>query len=210
MPIHVGIHEPSQDRKRVKNTTLWVDADGKIGHRYQKLHLFDVDVPRGPVLKESGSVEPGPSIPMPFASPLGKVGSMICFDPRFPMLSSKLRDLGAEILTYPSAFTVPTGDAGHWHTLLTARAIENQSYVIAAAQVGQHGAKRASYGHSLIVDPWGKVLGEGSGIDQWDENNQEPTIICAEIDLNALERLRRDMPLKPRRDIVDVVQLGAN
>lgn len=106
------------------------------------------------MLKESNSVEPGGSILAPFPSPLGKIGSMICFDLRFPVLSSRLRDLGAEILTYPSAFTVSTGQAGHWDVLLRARAIENQSYVLAPAQVGQHSENRLSYGHSMIVDPW--------------------------------------------------------
>lgn len=154
LPIQVGIHEPTHDSRRVRNTLIWIDADGAIAHTYQKLHLFDVDLPGGPTLKESDCVEPGSSILAPFESSLGKIGSMICFDLRFPMLSSHLRDLGSQIFTYPSAFTVLTGEAGHWEVLLRARAIENQVYILAAAQVGNHGGNRMSYGHSMIIDPW--------------------------------------------------------
>ena len=163
------------------------------------MHLFDVDIPGGPSLNERYSVEAGSSISPPFDSPLGKIASMICFDLRFPGISSKLRDCGAEILTYPSAFTVPTGEAGHWQILLRARAIENQSYVIAAAQVGSHGGKRVSYGHSIIVDPWGKIVSEASGCEEWEAGNKEPEIISADIDSEYLAKIRREMPLVPRR-----------
>ncbi|KAL9126178.1 MAG: hypothetical protein Q9217_004740, partial [Psora testacea] len=108
LAINVGIHEPAEGGKRVKNTLIWIDEEGEIVHHYQKLHLFDVDIPDGPVLKESDSVEPGSALVPPFSTALGVVGLMICFDLRFPMLSTRLRDLGAQVLTYPSAFTVPT------------------------------------------------------------------------------------------------------
>ena len=208
LPIHVGIHEPTTDRTRVKNVLIWIDAEGKISHSYQKLHLFDVDIPGGPQLRESDSVEPGSSICPPFESPLGRVGAMICFDLRFPALSSRLRDLGAEILTYPSAFTVPTGKAGHWKHLLQTRAIENQCYVIAAAQVGKHNEKRLSYGHSMIVDPWGSVMVEAPGDEAWAVDG-EPSIIHAPIDLDMLTEVRRKMPLHPRTDVIELVERKA-
>ncbi|MDI1490607.1 MAG: Carbon-nitrogen hydrolase [Ramalina farinacea] len=206
LPINVGIHEPTEEGKRVKNTLIWIDGRGSIAQRYQKLHLFDVEIENGPILKESNSVEPGNKILPPFDTAVGKVGEMICFDLRFPTLSTRIRDLGAQILTYPSAFTVPTGEAGHWEILLRARAIECQSYVIAAAQVGRHGGKRMSYGHSMVVDAWGKILGDAGGIEQWDASGQVPNIITAEIDLAKLERIRLEMPLRARRDIIDIVE----
>lgn len=205
LPINVGIHEPATGGKRVKNTLIWIDDKGDITQRYQKLHLFDVEVEGGPVLKESKSVEPGSSILPPFQTSLGLVGMMICFDLRFPALSARVRDLGAEILTYPSAFTVPTGKV-HWETLLRARAIEAQSFVVAAAQVGNHNGKRFSYGHSMIVDPWGKVLCELGGVDDWDCSSNEPAIGVGDVDLEGLKKVRREMPLHPRRDVVDVVE----
>ena len=202
LSINVGIHEPVTGGKRVKNTLIWIDEGGIITQRYQKLHLFDVEIKDGPVLRESKSVEPGSSILPPFSTKLGLVGLMICFDLRFPALSARIRDLGAQIITYPSAFTVPTGKV-HWETLLRARAIETQSYVIAAAQVGAHNQKRVSYGHSMIVDPWGKIVVEAGGAEDW---TGEPEISVGEVDLGALEKVRREMPLLPRRDVVDVVE----
>lgn len=202
LPINVGIHEPATGGKRVKNTLIWIDEGGVITQRYQKLHLFDVEIKDGPVLRESNSVEPGSSFTPPFPTSLGSMGLMICFDLRFPALSARIRDLGAQIITYPSAFTVPTGKA-HWETLLRARAIETQSYVIAAAQVGAHNEKRVSYGHSMIVDPWGKVVAEAGGVEEW---KGEPEISVGEVDLGDLAKVRREMPLHPRRDVIDVVE----
>lgn len=196
LPIHVGVHEPSQSSQRIKNTVLWINEQGEIAHRYQKIHLFDVDIKNGPVLKESESVEPGSKIEKPFElTEVGKVGSTICFDLRFPEIALSLRHLGAEIITYPSAFTVPTGQA-HWEVLLRARAIETQSYVIAAAQVGRHNEKRVSYGHSMIIDPWGRVLASLGG-DQADE----PEIATAVIDLELLKKVRAEVPLRRRTDV---------
>lgn len=189
----------------MKNTLIWIDEKGEITQRYQKLHLFDVEIKGGPVLKESNSVEPGSAILPPFSTVLGSMGLMICFDLRFPALSARIRDLGAQVLTYPSAFTVPTGKV-HWETLLRARAIETQSYVVAAAQVGPHNEKRVSYGHSMIVDPWGKVICELGGVGEWDANGKEPVIGVGEVDLEELEKVRREMPLHPRRDVLDVVE----
>ena len=203
MPVNVGVHEPTTSGSKVKNTLLWIDKDGNIAHRYQKLHLFDVDIEGGPTLQESNRVERGPRIEDPFPTALGNVGMMICFDLRFAEPALALRNRGAHLLAYPSAFTVPTGRA-HWEALLRARAIESQSYVIAAAQVGFHNAEetRQSYGHSMVIDPWGKVVAELGG-----EHNGKATgldegnIALAHIDLDYLEKVRREMPLLRRTDV---------
>lgn len=194
LPISVGIHEPGDDpsTKRIKNTLVWIDEHGEITSRYQKLHMFDLDIPGGPVLKESNTTEPGHEILAPFDSPVGKIGAMICFDLRFPEISLALKRQNANVLLYPSAFTIKTGIA-HWSTLLRARAIECEAYVIAAAQVGQHNEKRASYGHSMIVDPWGKVVAELGG-----EAKEEPELIFADIDLDLVKQTRMNMPLLRR------------
>lgn len=187
----------------MKNTLLWIDETGFIAHRYQKLHLFDVEIKDGPVLKESNSVENGLRIEDPFSTPVGRVGPLICFDLRFPEPSLALRHRGVQILTYPSAFTVPTGKA-HWETLLRARAIETQSYVVAAAQVGFHNEEktRRSYGHSMIIDPWGRVVAElGGEEDEKGRGLDVGEIACADIDLEGLEKVRREMPLLRRTDV---------
>ncbi|KAJ9294106.1 hypothetical protein DTO271G3_7234 [Paecilomyces variotii] len=194
LPINVGIHEPAQGGKKVKNTLIWIDEDGEISQRYQKIHLFDVEIKDGPVLKESASVEKGMEILPPFETSLGRVGLAICFDLRFPEISLALKRQNAHIITYPSAFTVPTGKA-HWEALLRARAIETQSYVIAAAQAGPHNEKRISYGHSMIVNPWGEVVAKLGG------EYKEPEIATAEIDLDLVTKIRTEMPLLRRTDV---------
>lgn len=143
-------------------------------------------------MKESDIIEPGTKILRPFDTAVGKVGSMICFDLRFPEIALALKRQKADILVYPSAFTVPTGKA-HWLPLLRARAIECECYVIAAAQVGNHNEKRISYGHSIVIDPWGEVLGELGG-----DKKDEPEVIFAEIDFEKLDKIRTQMPLLRR------------
>ncbi|KAJ5374923.1 hypothetical protein N7517_006929 [Penicillium concentricum] len=191
--INVGIHEVASET-RLKNSLIWIDDKGTITQNYQKVHLFDVDIKDGPVLKESASVQPGQQIPRPFETPIGRVGLSICFDLRFPEMSLALRRQNAEIITYPSAFTVPTGKA-HWEPLLRARAIETQSYVIAAAQAGPHNEKRRSYGHSVIINPWGEVVAKLG------DEHQEPKIATADIDLDLVAKVRREMPLLRRTDL---------
>ena len=194
LPISVGVHEPSDNpkSKRIKNNLIWIDEKGDIAHRYQKVHLFDLELENGPVFKESNFIEPGNEILPPFETALGKVGSMICFDLRFPEIALALKRQQADIILYPSAFTVPTGKA-HWHSLIRARAIECQAYVIAAAQVGEHHKGRTSYGYSIIVNPWGEVLAELGG-----EKKDEPEIIFADIDLERVKKVKREMPLLRR------------
>ncbi|OOF95752.1 hypothetical protein ASPCADRAFT_168340 [Aspergillus carbonarius ITEM 5010] len=191
--INVGIHEPAANG-RIKNTLIWIDEKGDITQRYQKIHLFDVEIKDGPVLKESASVEKGMEILPPFETPIGRVGLSICFDLRFPEISLALRRQNAQIITYPSAFTVPTGTA-HWETLIRSRAIETQSYIVAAAQAGPHNEKRRSYGHSMIVNPWGEVVAKLG------DEYQDPQIAVADIDLDLLAKVRREMPLLRRTDI---------
>lgn len=139
----------------------------------------------------SNTVEKGFSILAPFETPVGRLGMAICFDLRFPEMSLALKRQNSQIITYPSAFTIPTGRA-HWEVLLRARAIETQTYVIAAAQAGVHNEKRSSYGHSMIVSPCGTVLA------QLDGDGQEPQIATAEIDLDLVEKVRESMPLLRR------------
>ena len=157
------------------------------------------------MLKESDSVEPGNDIIPPVDTPIGKVGTMICFDLRFPEISLRLRRQGAQVLVYPSAFTVPTGKA-HWETLLRTRAIENQAYVIAAAQCGRHNGKRVSYGDSIVIGPSGEVAGrlervEGATEGTEEEGTREPQLLTVNLNLDFVEKARREIPLLRRTDV---------
>jgi predicted amidohydrolase len=173
----------------VHNTSVHLAVDGSIKSTYRKIHLFDVDLSDGTSLRESATVMAG-DLPVVTDAPFGKLGLSICYDLRFPELYRKLVDQGAIALAVPAAFTLHTGK-DHWHVLLQARAIESQAYVLAAAQTGHHFDKRVSYGHALIVDPWGCVVaqcGEGEGI------------AVARVDPAVVERVRRQLPsLRHRR-----------
>jgi predicted amidohydrolase len=188
-----GMPEASGDAARPYNTSLLVSPEGRIVARYRKIHLFDVDLPDGTRLLESGATKAG-SEPVVSeiavgASKIG-LGMTICYDLRFPELYRRLVDRGARVVTVPAAFTLTTGK-DHWHVLLRARAIENQVFVMAPAQHGRHPRGRTTYGKSLIVDPWGDVLaqcGEGEGF------------ALARLDLGAQDRIRASLPcLKHRR-----------
>lgn len=192
--------------RKLLNRALYITPEGMIDNAatYDKLHVFDYGS-----LKESATVQPGTQITPPFDSPVGRIGSLICFDLRFPETALALAQPGsrsgwatrpAQIITYPSAFTLRTGEA-HWETLLRARAIETESWVIAAAQVGRHNEKRASYGRSLVVDPWGRVVLRLRGVTDAEgnpENGAVGEIGFVEIDLEEWERVRREMPLQRR------------
>eukprot|EP00794_Sanderia_malayensis_P015717 gene15717-17302_t len=189
-----GFHEKVslKDSIGMHNTHILLNNHGEIVGRYCKAHLFDVAVLGGAILMESEYVIPGKEISEPIATPVGKIGLQVqCYDLRFPELSIAQTQLGADILTYPSAFTVPTGMA-HWEVLLRARAIENQCYVIASAQTGRHNANRQSYGHTMVIDPWGTVIAQC----------QEGIGLClANIDQDYLKQLRESMPVwKHRRN----------
>lgn len=155
-------------------------------------------------MQESKTTEPGSALTSPFQTTVGKVGLLVCFDLRFPEPSLALRRMGAELVTYPSAFTVPTGQA-HWEVLLRARAIETQAYVVAAAQIGRHNEGRASYGQSMVVDPWGRIVAQCQKVEIGEEpraaGEVEPEICVAEVDLGMLEKMRKEVPLKRRFDV---------
>jgi predicted amidohydrolase len=176
-------------RGRVYNACVHLAADGSVKSVYRKIHLFDVDLSDGTSLKESNGVAPGEQTVVTDA-PFGKLGLSICYDVRFPELYRQLVDKGAIALTVPAAFTLHTGK-DHWHILLQARAIESQSYMLAAAQTGNHYGARMSYGHALIADPWGCVIAQcGEG----------PGIALGSIDTEQVARIRRQLPsLRHRR-----------
>ena len=144
--------------ERINNTAVLINPEGTISAIYRKMHLFDVDVPGGKRFRESDTVEPGAEVVVA-PTPWGGLGLSICYDLRFPELYRAHAAQGARIIAVPSAFTLETGK-DHWHVLLRARAIENQVYVMAPAQFGTHGATRRSYGHALVVDPWGVIVAE--------------------------------------------------
>ncbi|HXC90316.1 MAG TPA: carbon-nitrogen hydrolase family protein [Stellaceae bacterium] len=151
--------------RRLANRSYLIDAAGRIVARYDKIHMFDVDLAGGESYRESNAFRPGERAVVA-ETPWGVLGMTVCYDLRFPQLYRSLAKAGADFLAIPSSFTVPTGRA-HWHTLMRARAIENGCFVLAPAQWGEHAERRRTYGHSLIVDPWGEVLadaGDGIGI----------------------------------------------
>jgi predicted amidohydrolase len=196
--VHLGslALRPGGAETRYVNRGFLIDDTGAIRARYDKLHLFDVDLPTGESWRESAAYAPG-SGAVVVGTPIGRIGLSICYDMRFSDLYRALSDAGAEILAAPAAFTVPTGQA-HWHVLLRARAIESACFMVAAAQVGRHEDGRATYGHSLVIDPWGEVL-----LDM----GEAPGVGFAEIDLAKLYDVRARIPaLKHRRSIPDVVR----
>jgi predicted amidohydrolase len=168
---------------KLVNRSLLYAPDGTAVARYDKIHLFDVDLPTGESMRESHAYEAGSSAVLVEAA-IAPIGLTICYDMRFPHLYRELAKAGAKLFTVPSAFTVPTGKA-HWHVLLRARAIETGSFVLAAAQGGLHESGRETYGHSLIVSPWGEVLAE-AGTD--------PGVVMAEIDLVEADQARSRIP----------------
>ena len=180
---------PGIDDERVYGACPVFDADGNARAMYRKIHLFDVDlVENGESYRESNSMYPGDDA-VTVETPAGCVGLTICYDLRFPELFRRLVDDGASLFTVPAAFTVTTGKA-HWHTLLRARAIENLAYVIAPGQYGRHPDDRSTFGHSLICDPWGRVLAERA------EGN---AVVAADIDPELPARLRREFPALSNR-----------
>lgn len=206
-PVLLGVREAARDAGmwvhlgslalkggeggRLVNRGFVIDGEGEIRARYEKIHLFDVDLATGESWRESASYAPGGRAVVA-QTPIGPLGLSICYDLRFSGLYAALSGAGAAALAIPAAFTVPTGEA-HWHVLNRARAIESACFAIAAAQCGAHEDGRRTYGHSLVVDPWGQVL--------LDMGNAEREIGFAELDRGALEEVRGRLPvLRHRRE----------
>jgi len=196
--LHIGSLAVLAGDGKVANRGFVIDRDGEIRARYDKLHLFDVDLPTGESWRESSVYSAGEGVVILNGTPVGKLGLTICYDLRFPGLFARLAEADADVIAVPAAFTVPTGKA-HWHVLLRARAIEAGLFVVAAAQVGRHEDGRQTFGHSLVVDPWGEIL-----LDM----GPEPGIGFAEIDLKRILDVRSRIPaLSHRRPIPDAVTL---
>jgi predicted amidohydrolase len=197
--LHVGSLAIKLDETRVANRSYLIDPEGGIAARYDKLHMFDVDLADGESHRESSHCRPGATAVVADL-PFGRLGLSICYDLRFPQLYRALATAGAEFIAVPSAFTKQTGEA-HWHVLIRARAIETGAFVLAATQGGLHESGRATYGHSLIVSPWGEILAEAG---------EEPGVIFADIDLAASAEARARIPaLKAGREF-EVEIVGAS
>jgi len=189
MPIPLG------DGK-VANRSFYFPHDGGEPVLYDKLHMFDVDLSTGESWRESNAYEPGRAVVRSSDTPVGQLGFTICYDMRFPALFGELG--GCDTIAVPAAFTRPTG-AAHWHVLLRARAIEASAFIVAAAQVGRHEDGRETYGHSLVVDPWGEVL--------LDMGGEAPGLAFCDIDLARIEAVRRQVPsLANRREMPKSVE----
>jgi deaminated glutathione amidase len=190
--LHLGSLAVRMSSDKLANRAFVIDPEGGIRARYDKIHLFDVDLPTGESWRESAIYGAGEGAVVVDATPAGKLGLTICYDLRFPDLFSRLAEAGAQTIAVPAAFTVPTGRA-HWEVLLRARAIEAGAFIVAAAQSGRHSDGRQTYGHSLVVSPWGDRLldmGEGTGLG------------FAELDLSMVDEVRRRIPsLAHRRPI---------
>ena len=181
--IHIGSLAIKVSNDRAANRSFLIDPKGDIAARYDKIHMFDVDLADGESYRESRNYRPG-ELAVLADLPWGRLGLTVCYDLRFPALYRALAEAGATMLAIPSAFTKQTGEA-HWHVLMRSRAIENGSFVFAAAQGGKHENGRETYGHSLVVDPWGRIIAEGG---------TEPGIIMAEIDPAEVAKARARIP----------------
>ncbi|WP_022686406.1 carbon-nitrogen hydrolase family protein [Sphingomonas phyllosphaerae] len=190
--VHLGSLALRRPDGRLANRSFVIDSIGNIRARYDKMHLFDVDLPNGESWRESATYAAGER-PVVVGSPLGPLGLSICYDMRFPDLYRALTDAGAQVLSVPASFTRPTG-AAHWHILLRARAIEAGVHLVAAAQTGVHEDGRATYGHSLVVDPWGEIL-----LDM----GEAPGIGYAEVEPEKLRAVRGRVPALQHRRVVN-------
>jgi predicted amidohydrolase len=192
--LHIGSMAVKVGERRLANRSYVFAPDGEIAARYDKIHMFDVDLGNGEVYSESVNYEAGTNAVL-VDLPWGPLGLTICYDLRFPALHRALAKSGAKFIAGPAAFTRITGEA-HWHTLLTARAIETETFVFAAGQGGRHENGRETFGHSLIISPWGEVLAEG-GI--------EPGVVTADVDTRSVDDVRRRIPSLTHDRAFDVV-----
>jgi predicted amidohydrolase len=181
--IHIGSLAVKASPEKAANRSFLIDRRGDVVARYDKIHMFDVDLAGGESYRETNSYRPG-ELAILADLPWGRLGLTVCYDLRFPALYRALAEAGASFLAIPSAFTRQTGEA-HWHVLQRARAVENGCFVFAAAQAGKHENGRETYGHSLIIDPWGRILAEGGG---------EPGVVMARIDMSEVVAARSRIP----------------
>ncbi|NUS99558.1 MAG: carbon-nitrogen hydrolase family protein [Sphingomonas sp.] len=194
--VHLGSLAVRTEGRQLANRAFVIDPRGEVRARYDKIHLFDVDLPTGESWRESNVYKHGSEAVIVDGTPVGKLGLTICYDLRFPALFARLAEANADVIAVPAAFTVPTGKA-HWEVLLRARAIEAGLFIVAAAQSGHHEDGRNTYGHSLVVDPWGEVL-----LDM----KEGPGVAFAEIELSRITDVRSRVPaLSHRRPIEEAV-----
>ena len=194
--IHLGSLAVEREDGRWVNRAFVIDDTGAIRARYDKLHMFDVDLASGESWRESNAYAPGDRV-VTVETPLGRLGLSICYDIRFPALFEALGRAKCDVIAIPAAFTVPTGQA-HWHLLQRARAVEASAYVICAAQVGRHEDGRQTYGHSLAIDPWGDVLLDMGGA----EEGAGPGLGYAEIDPARIAEVRAQLPSLANRRVL--------
>lgn len=179
----IGSLTLKSDDGRIYNRSLLISAEGRVVAAYDKIHMFDATLPSGTVIRESSAYRPGERAVVA-ETPWGRLGMTVCYDLRFPHLYRALAKQGAAMLAIPSSFQRETGRA-HWHVLLRARAIENACFVIAPALCGEHPGKRSTYGHSLVIDPWGEVLADGG---------EAPGVVYADLDLAQVDKVRAMLP----------------
>jgi predicted amidohydrolase len=182
--ILIGSALVASGADKAANRAILIDGRGEVALTYDKLHMFDVDLPNGDRYRESSLYEPGGQARLA-STPFGRLGLTICYDMRFPQLYRALAKAGAEIVAVPAAFTRPTGEA-HWEVLLRARAIENGVFILAAAQGGEHEDGRATWGRSLVIDPWGRIVAQAV--------DDEPGIVLADLDLDQVQAVRQAIP----------------
>ena len=190
--VHLGSLALKGDGGTLVNRGFVIDGQGEVRARYDKIHLFDVDLPTGESWRESAMYDAGANAVIVPGTPVGRLGLTICYDLRFPALFERLSEAGAEVISVPAAFTVPTGRA-HWQVLMRARAIEAELFIVAAAQAGHHEDGRDTYGHSLVADPWGELVLEMGG---------EPGLAFAEIDLGRIADVRSRIPVHQHRKVI--------
>lgn len=195
--LHLGSLAVKSEDGKFANRGFVIDSEGEIRATYDKIHLFDVDLPTGESWRESNVYRGGSQAVVVDGTPVGKLGITICYDLRFPALFQRLTDAGAEVVAVPAAFTVPTGKA-HWEILLRARAIEAGVFVVAAAQCGRHEDGRETYGHSLLVGPWGEIIAD---------MGQTVGLAFGDIDLAKIREVRSRVPaIHHRRPVGEAVQ----
>ena len=190
--VHLGSLAVKGEGGKLANRGFVIDAAGDVRGRYDKIHLFDVDLSTGESWRESAMYSAGSEAVIVADTPVGNLGLTICYDLRFPALFERLSEAGADVIAVPAAFTVPTGQA-HWQVLMRARAIEAALFVVAAAQAGQHEDGRETYGHSMVVDPWGEVLTEMDGA---------PGLAFVDLEFDRIAEVRRRVPVLEHRRLI--------